>query len=70
MLQYDKTRPSLYEDESGLSTLLELMQIYREKGAIFTKLCTLLGILALDTPCKNVRLNIISTLNVPWLPFY
>lgn len=56
--QYDKTRSSLYEEEKGISTLMELMQIYREKGVIFTKLCTLLGILALDATCKTVSVLI------------
>ena len=45
----------MYLEEDGIHTILELMQIYREKkGLIFIKACTLLGILALDSSCKMV----------------
>lgn len=54
LFQYEKTRGSVYGEEGGLGVLVELMSIYREKVAIFTKLCTLLGILSLDTTCKQV----------------
>ena len=55
MLQYEKTRPAVYSEEGGLLTIVELMQVYREKkGDIFQKACTLLGIVALDNTCKTV----------------
>ncbi|XP_053380194.1 abnormal spindle-like microcephaly-associated protein homolog [Mercenaria mercenaria] len=50
--KYEKTRPAVYEAEGGVNILVNLMQIYREKGQIFSRTCTLLGILALETPCK------------------
>ena len=55
LFQYEKTRHAVYSEEDGIHTILELMQIYREKkGLIFIKACTLLGILALDSSCKMV----------------
>ncbi|KAL4219252.1 hypothetical protein ACF0H5_021834 [Mactra antiquata] len=52
LAKYEKTRPSLYEVSGCIDIIVELMQIYREKGQIFIKTCTLLGIIALDSPCK------------------
>ena len=54
-LQYDKTRLAVYEVEDAASILVELMAVYRDKGLIFSKTCTLLGILALDSNIRNVR---------------
>ncbi|MEE6512282.1 hypothetical protein FKM82_019234 [Ascaphus truei] len=56
--KYEKTTRAVYEGESSVETLLDLMQMYREKagdkltekgGSIFTKACCLLAILSLDT---------------------
>ncbi|XP_066548486.1 abnormal spindle-like microcephaly-associated protein [Amia ocellicauda] len=55
--KYDKTTEAVYDVENSIDTLLELMQIYREKagdkvadkgGSIFTKTCFLLVILLQD----------------------
>ncbi|KAM8816330.1 abnormal spindle-like microcephaly-associated protein [Rhynchonycteris naso] len=52
--KYEKTTPAVYEVDSCLSTLLELLQMYREKpgdkvanksGNIFTRTCCLLAVL-------------------------
>ncbi|XP_052220933.1 abnormal spindle-like microcephaly-associated protein homolog [Dreissena polymorpha] len=53
LAKYEKTRGRVSSEEGGLGVLVELMSIYREKVAIFTKLCTLLGILSLDMTCKQ-----------------
>ncbi|XP_067661837.1 abnormal spindle-like microcephaly-associated protein homolog [Haliotis asinina] len=48
LAKYDKTVNAVHDVEST-DILVDLMQIYREKGnAIFAKTCSLLGILALD----------------------
>ncbi|XP_050415465.2 abnormal spindle-like microcephaly-associated protein homolog [Patella vulgata] len=49
LAKYDKTRDYVYNVKDSISNLLELLTIYREKGHIFTKTCTLIGILALDS---------------------
>ncbi|XP_044528741.1 abnormal spindle-like microcephaly-associated protein [Gracilinanus agilis] len=52
--KYEKTAPAVYEADNCIDTLLELLQMYREKagdkvadkgGSIFTKTCCLLAIL-------------------------
>ncbi|KAK7504479.1 hypothetical protein BaRGS_00004345 [Batillaria attramentaria] len=49
LAKYEKTTPAVYEVDNSVSTLVELMTIYREKGgAIFTKTCMLLAILGFD----------------------
>ncbi|XP_040263498.1 abnormal spindle-like microcephaly-associated protein [Bufo bufo] len=56
--KYEKTVSAVYEVENSVETLLDLMQIYREKagdkvsdkgGSIFTKTCCLLAIFALNS---------------------
>nr|XP_033772299.1 abnormal spindle-like microcephaly-associated protein [Geotrypetes seraphini] len=56
--KYEKTTKAVYDVENSVNTLLELMQIYRERagdkvahkgGSIFTKSCCLLAIFALDS---------------------
>ncbi|XP_030062606.1 LOW QUALITY PROTEIN: abnormal spindle-like microcephaly-associated protein [Microcaecilia unicolor] len=56
--KYERTTKAVRDVENSVDTLLELMQIYREKagdkvahkgGSIFTKSCCLLAILALDS---------------------
>ncbi|XP_029474259.1 LOW QUALITY PROTEIN: abnormal spindle-like microcephaly-associated protein [Rhinatrema bivittatum] len=56
--KYEKTTKAVYDVENSVDTLLDLMQIYKEKagdkvaykgGSIFTKSCCLLAILALDS---------------------
>ncbi|ESO92879.1 hypothetical protein LOTGIDRAFT_232956 [Lottia gigantea] len=48
LAKYEKTIDYVYDVEDSISNLLELMTIFREKGNIFTKTATLIGILALD----------------------
>lgn len=57
MLQYNKTIDAVYDVEDSVETLLDLLQMYREKagdkvaekgGSIFTKACFLLVILVQD----------------------
>ena len=53
--QYEKTTSAVYEVENSVTTLVDLMSIYREKGgAIFTKCCMLLAILGSDAQRKAV----------------
>ncbi|XP_061184440.1 abnormal spindle-like microcephaly-associated protein homolog [Saccostrea echinata] len=47
LAKYDRTLPSVFV-EGALNILLDLMQIYREKGIIFNRTCTLVGILGRD----------------------
>ncbi|KAK3088174.1 hypothetical protein FSP39_015668 [Pinctada imbricata] len=47
LAKYDKTVGAVYIPGS-VDVLLELLQIYREKGVIFYRTCTLLGILGID----------------------
>ncbi|XP_067141199.1 abnormal spindle-like microcephaly-associated protein homolog [Centruroides vittatus] len=49
LAKYSKTVDAVWNTEGMLDTILELMKIYREKGAgIFSKLCTLIWILCQD----------------------
>lgn len=55
--QYEKTASAVYEVENSVTTLVDLMSIYREKGgAIFTKCCMLLAILGSDAQRKAVSI--------------
>ncbi|NWI88581.1 ASPM protein, partial [Pitta sordida] len=56
--KYEKTTQAVYEAESSIDTLLDLLQMYRGKagdkvsvkgGSIFTKTCCLLAILSKDS---------------------
>ena len=63
--QYEKTTSAVYEVENSVTTLVDLMSIYREKGgAIFTKCCMLLAILGSDAQRKAVSFffTLVSTL--------
>jgi len=53
--QYEKTIYEVYNVEGAVDTLIELMQIYREKGAIFNSVCMLLGILGMLDKCRMVN---------------
>ncbi|XP_041377587.1 abnormal spindle-like microcephaly-associated protein homolog [Gigantopelta aegis] len=53
LVKYDRTRPAVYDVDDAAAILVELMAVYRDKGLIFSKTCTLLGILALDTNTRN-----------------
>ena len=44
----------MFDVDGSVDTLLELMQIYREKGTIFTRTCTLLGILCYHPERRDV----------------
>ncbi|XP_005095167.1 abnormal spindle-like microcephaly-associated protein homolog [Aplysia californica] len=57
LAKYDKTVAVVMEPEESISTIMELMLIYREKGPIFYKCCMLLGILGLDPRRRQVILN-------------
>ncbi|CAH1785860.1 unnamed protein product [Owenia fusiformis] len=48
LAKYDKTVDAVLEVEDSISVLLELMQIYREKGVIFNNCCLILTILGSD----------------------
>lgn len=48
LAKYEKTRAAVYNVDDSVQTLVELLSIYREKGVIFTKTCTLLGLLCSD----------------------
>ncbi|KAL8625932.1 hypothetical protein ACOMHN_012524 [Nucella lapillus] len=53
LAKYEKTTQAVYEAEDSLSTLVDLLSIYREKGgAIFTKTCMLLAILGTNAQRK------------------
>ncbi|KAL3871776.1 hypothetical protein ACJMK2_039754 [Sinanodonta woodiana] len=52
--KYDKTTTAVLQAKEAVSTLLDLLQVYREKGQIFNKTCTLLGILAQNPHCYAV----------------
>ncbi|XP_013394208.1 abnormal spindle-like microcephaly-associated protein homolog [Lingula anatina] len=74
LAKYDKTRQAVYQVEDSVDTLVELMQIYRDKGSsIFCKVCTLMGILCQDRarreeilklPKMSDRLRSIHTLTL------
>ena len=53
--QYEKTIYEVYNVEGAVDTLIELMQIYREKGTIFNSVCMLLGILGMLDKCRMVN---------------
>lgn len=53
LFQYEKTLPYVFV-EGTLDILLDLMQIYREKGIIFNRTCTLVGILGMDNQRRMV----------------
>ncbi|KAK3591436.1 hypothetical protein CHS0354_033435 [Potamilus streckersoni] len=55
--KYDRTTTAVLEADEAVSTLLDLLQVYREKGQIFNKTCTLLGILAQNPHCNSVMLS-------------
>lgn len=48
LAKYEKTRGAVYDVSIAVDTLVELLSIYREKGAIFNRTCTLLGLLVAD----------------------
>lgn len=56
LAKYDKTLPYVFV-EGSLDILLDLMQIYREKGVIFNRTCTLVGILGIDNHRRMVMLS-------------
>jgi len=54
MFQYDVTAPFVIEASESIETLVDLLQIYREKGIIFSGTCMLLGIMGLNPICRQV----------------
>ncbi|XP_076455078.1 uncharacterized protein LOC143289805 [Babylonia areolata] len=53
LAKYEKTTQAVYEAEDAVTTLVDLMSIYRDKGgAIFTKTCMLLALLGSDVQRK------------------
>jgi len=55
LAQYERTATAVYEAEESVEMLVELLQIYREKGAdIFTNTCMLLGIMGFDDHRRQV----------------
>jgi len=49
LVQYERTAAAVYEAENSVDTLVELLQIYRDKAtSIFTNTCMLLGIMGFD----------------------
>uniref|UniRef100_A0A8C9R525 Abnormal spindle-like microcephaly-associated protein ASH domain-containing protein n=1 Tax=Scleropages formosus TaxID=113540 RepID=A0A8C9R525_SCLFO len=68
--KYEKTTEAVYGVEDSVETLLDLLQIYREKagdkvadkgGSIFTKTCFLLIILLHDKQRALVRMNFLGS---------
>ncbi|XP_033731928.1 LOW QUALITY PROTEIN: abnormal spindle-like microcephaly-associated protein homolog [Pecten maximus] len=57
LAKYEKTRAAVYEVEGATECLLELMQVYREKGHIFSCSCTLMGILGMIEDKRQVVLT-------------
>lgn len=57
LAKYEKTRSAVYEVEGAIECLLELMQVYREKGHIFSCSCTLMGILGMVEDKRQVILT-------------
>jgi hypothetical protein len=54
--QYEKTAAAVCAEEDWLGTLVELLCVYREKGgAIFTRTCMLLALLASDPQRNQVK---------------
>ncbi|KAK7095187.1 hypothetical protein V1264_006632 [Littorina saxatilis] len=62
LAKYEKTASAVYDAEDSVSTLVDLMSIYRDKGGvIFTKICMLLAILGSEghrkqEMCRDKRL--------------
>lgn len=55
LVQYERTAAAVYEAEDSVDTLIDLLQIYRDKGAdIFTNTCMLLGIMGFDDSRRSV----------------
>jgi len=55
LAQYERTAAAVYEAEESIETLVELLQIYRDKGAdIFSNTCMLLGIMGFDDHRRQV----------------
>jgi len=55
LAQYERTAAAVYEAEESVEMLVELLQIYREKGAdIFANTCMLLGIMGFDNDRRQV----------------
>ena len=48
----------MFEVENSIDTLVEVMTNFREKGPVFTKSCTLVGVLCYDAERKKVRCKI------------
>ena len=44
----------MFDVDGSVDVLVELLQVYREKGVIFTQSCTLLGVLCYDAGRKQV----------------
>ncbi|OWF49690.1 abnormal spindle-like microcephaly-associated protein homolog [Mizuhopecten yessoensis] len=57
LAKYERTRAAVYEVDGATECLLELMQVYREKGHIFSCSCTLMGILGMMEDKRQVILN-------------
>uniref|UniRef100_A0A8C3IZP4 Abnormal spindle-like microcephaly-associated protein ASH domain-containing protein n=1 Tax=Chrysemys picta bellii TaxID=8478 RepID=A0A8C3IZP4_CHRPI len=64
--KYERTTQAVYEVENSVDTLLDLLQMYREKagdktsekgGSIFTKTCCLLAILLKDSKRASVSFS-------------
>ena len=56
VLQYEKTVDAVFLADDSIETLVELLQIYREKGcSIFTRTCMVLGMLGYDRHRRIVR---------------
>lgn len=58
--QYNLTARAVLEADDSVEILVELLQIYREKSAIFCNACLLLGILGHDSEQRVVS-SAIST---------
>lgn len=52
LAKYERTVQQVLVPEECIPTLLDLIQIYRDKGVIFFKSCMLLGILGLEPHMK------------------
>ncbi|XP_038063476.1 abnormal spindle-like microcephaly-associated protein homolog [Patiria miniata] len=58
LTKYPPTAHAVFEEPESISMILDLMQMYREKGAqIFSKVCTLMGILSQDTRRAQIILS-------------
>lgn len=63
LFKYEKTTSAVYDAENCVDTLLELLQVYREKpgdrlseksASIFTRTCCLLAVLLKTEHCASV----------------